>query len=83
MYNLIVTPRAQHRLKEIKKLYREEVKQAIEELQQDPFIGKPLTEDLTGRYSYRIHVYRIIYMVDIKDKIVNIIAADHRATVYS
>jgi mRNA-degrading endonuclease RelE of RelBE toxin-antitoxin system len=38
--------------------------------------------ELTGKFSFRVGVYRIIYKVNKKDKVVDILTAGHRATVY-
>lgn len=82
MYSLIISPRAQRGLKRIRELYEQEVQHSIEELKEDPFAGKELADELIGKHSYRIDVYRIIYKVNKKDKIIYILAADHRSIVY-
>ncbi|MEK7517161.1 MAG: type II toxin-antitoxin system RelE/ParE family toxin, partial [Patescibacteria group bacterium] len=66
----------------IKKIYQTAILSALEELREDPYVGKPLSKDLTGRFSYKISVYRIIYKVRERDKVVNILSAGHRSTVY-
>jgi len=40
------------------------VKSRIEELQEDPYVGKPLERELAGYYSYRAKRFRIIYRID-------------------
>ena len=82
MYSLTLSPRARKALRKISTLYKQEVVNAIEELKEDPFSGKALRDDLTKRYSYKIGVYRIIYTINQKDKLVSIISAGHRAMVY-
>lgn len=82
MYQLKLTGRAKKELKNIKKIYEATISSALEEIKEDPFIGKALTRELTDRFSFKVGVYRIIYRVNKKDKIVNILTAGHRATVY-
>lgn len=82
MYKLIVAPQAKKELKVIKILYRQAVEIALLELSEDPFIGKPLTRELTEKYSYKISTYRIIYKINTKDKIVKILSAGHRSQIY-
>ncbi len=82
MYQIIVAPTAKKGLKTIAKIYRKGIAEAIETLKDDPYSGKPLTRELTGKYSYKIGVYRVIYKIDKKDKIVYVIDAGHRATIY-
>jgi len=55
----------------------------FEELKEDATIGKPLTRELTGRFSLRVGVYRIIYTVNKTDEIVHVITAGHRSVVYN
>lgn len=82
MYRIIVAPEAKKGLKTIAKIYRKGITEAIEALKDDPRLGKPLTRELTGRYSYKVGVYRVIYKINDKDKVVYIINAGHRATIY-
>ncbi len=82
MYHIIISPTAKKGLKTIAKIYRKGITESIDALSDDPFSGKPLTRELTGRYTYKVGVYRIIYKINKKDKVVYIINAGHRATIY-
>lgn len=82
MYCIIISPEAKKGLKTIAKIYRKAVAETIEALKDDPHLGKPLTRELTGRYAYKIHVYRIIYKINHRDKIVYILTTGHRGTIY-
>ena len=83
MYLIIISPKARKRIKEMSRRHQEIIGEIVKELQEDPLsMGKPLTRNLTGRFSYRIGVYRIIFKINLEDKIVNILTAGHRATVY-
>ena len=83
MYKLIVAPKALKRLHKIFRLHqREAFREIIRELKEDPFVGKPLQEELTNRFAYKTGAFRILYTIDIKDKTVTILNAGHRATVY-
>ncbi len=82
MYRLIISPQAKKELKKIKKTYTVAVRLAFAEIKEDFSIGKPLTRDLTGRYSYRVGTYRIIYQVNQKDHVIYILTAGHRSSVY-
>ncbi|OGM25896.1 hypothetical protein A2962_00425 [Candidatus Woesebacteria bacterium RIFCSPLOWO2_01_FULL_39_61] len=83
MYELRISAQARKRLKQISKRRQAAVLSAIREIKEDPFIGKPLTRELTGRFSYKLGVFRIIYKVNKKDKIIEIITVGHRVTVYN
>ncbi|MEK7079310.1 MAG: type II toxin-antitoxin system RelE/ParE family toxin [Patescibacteria group bacterium] len=82
MYNIIVSAQAKKELKRISKSYKEPFIIALQEIKENPLIGKPLTRELTGKFSYKVGAYRIIYKIKEKDKIIQVITAGHRARVY-
>lgn len=82
MYSITISPQAKKELKSISKLYRKAIARAIDDLSEDPFLGKPLTREPTGKLSYRVGVYRVVYKVSEEDKKVYIISAGHRRDVY-
>lgn len=82
MYKLVIAPQAQKELKKIPKRYKYSIRLVLKELRQDPSIGKKLGRELTGKFSIKIGVYRIIYKVSEKDKIIYVPTAGHRSTVY-
>ena len=82
MYKLHIASRAVKELRKISRIHQEAIISVFKELREDPFIGKPLTRELSGKFSYKVGVYRIIYKVNNQDKIVQILTAGHRSTVY-
>ena len=82
MYKVLITAKAKKELKQIAKKHQEALLLAFEDLKEDPHIGKPLTRELTRRYSYRVGVFRIIYTINRKDKKIDILSAGHRGIVY-
>lgn len=82
MYKLHIAANARKELKKISQIHQEAIVSALKELREEPFIGKPLTRELTGKFSCRVGVYRIIYKVSSQDKIVQILTAGHRSVVY-
>ncbi len=82
MYQLIIAPQAQKELKVIKKSFGQPISIALQELKEDPNIGKPLSRDFSGKFSFKVGPYRIIYSVNKKDRIIRILSAGHRATIY-
>lgn len=83
MFELRISTKAKKQIKRLKKEYQLEVLEALDVIKEDPLLGKSLERELVRRFSYRFGVYRIIYMVNTKDNIVNIIEADHRERVYN
>jgi mRNA interferase RelE/StbE len=82
MYKLRISSRAEKEIKKISHPHQNAIVLALAEIKEEPFLGKPLTRELTGRFSYRVGIYRIIYKVNKKDKTIDILTAGHRATVY-
>lgn len=82
MYQIKLTGKAKKELKSIKKNYEAAIDSALEELKENPFAGKPLINEFIGKYSYKIDVYRIIYKISRKDRMIIVLTAGHRATVY-
>lgn len=82
MYKLHIFPKAKRELKNISIRHQKVILEALKDLEENPFIGKPLTRELSGRFSYRVGNYRIIYGIRKKDKLVEIFTAGLRATIY-
>lgn len=83
MFKIKLSAKAKRELKNLSKLDKLRVGEIIEELKEDPLIGKPLKRELSGRYSYRVGTYRVIYKVNQEDKIVQVLSAGHRGVVYN
>jgi len=82
MYKLRISSRAENEIKKISYPHQKAIILALAEIKEEPFLGKPLTRELTGKFSFRVGVYRIIYKVNKKDKVIDILTAGHRVTVY-
>ncbi|MBL7036835.1 type II toxin-antitoxin system RelE/ParE family toxin [Candidatus Microgenomates bacterium] len=82
MYKLLVSFKARKELKKISIFHKNAILDTLQTLKEDPFLGKPLTRNMSGKFSYRVGVYRIIYRINKKDRWVNILSAGHRSVVY-
>ena len=84
-YKLQLTRQAESSLERMARhepdLYKRVV-QVLEDLQHDPFQGKPLKGQLKGRYSYRVGTYRIIYTVFRNQLLIVVIDIGHRRDIY-
>lgn len=58
------------------------VKSALNELGENPFLGKELHGDLISFRSYRFMRHRIIYRINSEDKTVFVWAIGHRPDIY-
>ena len=83
MFKIKISARARKELKLISRLHQEAIRESILGLKNEYDLGKPLARELKGAFSLRVGVYRIIYRVNEKDKVIKITTAGHRAIVYS
>ena len=83
MFKVRLTAKAKRQLKKLSIQDRISVGEIIEDIKDNPVIGKSLERELSGKYSYRVGIYRIIYKVDTEDNVVVILEADYRGRIYN
>ena len=83
MYKIRITARAKRELKNLSRKNFIAIGLVLEDLKENPYIGKKLERELNKRFVYRVGVYRIIYKIFEKGLIVEIISAGHRSTIYN
>jgi mRNA interferase RelE/StbE len=49
----------------------------IRKLAESPKMGRPLREELSGKWSLRVGNYRVIYTIDEKEKAVIVYSVGH------
>ena len=57
-------------------------KEALKALKANPLSGKPLEGDLKELYSLRFMRYRIVYAIDMAEKVVWVYGIGHRSKIY-
>jgi mRNA-degrading endonuclease RelE of RelBE toxin-antitoxin system len=82
-YRLRIPASAKKQLNGLKKKDRKSAYYILEELNDDPFVGKVLGRDLAGRFSYRVGNFRVVYVIRRKDRIVEILWVKHRSVAYN
>jgi mRNA-degrading endonuclease RelE of RelBE toxin-antitoxin system len=80
--DIIIAPEALKKLKRISLGDRKKIEQKIKLLQSDPFSGKVLLGEWSGRRSLRAWPLRIIYTIDTELQIIYIRHIDYRGNVY-
>lgn len=83
MFKLFISPKAERQIKQLKEEYRLEIIEVLLEIREDPLLGKPLSRELSRRFVFKFRSYRIIYKVNLKDQIIDILDADHRGKIYN
>jgi len=69
-------------LEDLPRKHRTQVENGLEDLSEDPYVGKALTGELKGYWSFRVGMYRIIYVIRRKEVVVEVLRIHHRKEVY-
>ena len=80
--NVALSSKARKQLRKLPRTEGLKVARKLQELDQIPFAGKPLTGKLKGLYSLRAWPYRIVYDVDTHRQAVTIHTIEHRQSAY-
>lgn len=76
------TPEASRLISHLHPENKKQIKKALSLLQQNPYIGDDLQEELSGFKSLKPKRYRILYKVDDATKTIEIYYIGHRRDVY-
>ena len=76
------TPEASRLLSKLHPENKKLIKQALAELQQNPYTGKNLHEELSGFKSLRMKQYRAIYNIDEDNRFIQVYHIGRRRDVY-
>ena len=82
MYELILQGKPERFLKKLDKLNQERIIRKLEELKNNPKLGKPLTGNLAGLWSLRIGDCRAIYQIKKSELLVLVLKIGHRKDIY-
>lgn len=83
MFELLISRRASNQLKKLPKEHQKALILAFEEIIEEPLLGKPLTDELSAQFSFRVGAYRIVYKVNQKDNKILVLRVGHRGKVYN
>ncbi len=82
MWTLKLSPQASRFYESLTGKHKLQVAHAFDRLGTDPHIGKLLKGDLKGYWSYRVGIYRIIYIIRNAEVVIEILRIQHRKEVY-
>jgi len=80
--DLILSPNALKQLRKIGKKDQDRVERKLTQLTDNPHCGKPLRGKLEGQRSIKAWPLRIIYRVNTRKRVVEILDVDYRGGVY-
>ena len=82
MYHIEITDKAKKKFEKLPNNWQRKIGKTINSLAIDPYRGKKLHGDYEGQYSIRAWPYRIIYMIDNHQIMVNVLDLGHRKDIY-
>ncbi len=82
VHKVVFTDEARKQIAKLDQQRKIQIKEAVEKIAANPDSGKPLTNLLKGRFSFRVGDYRIIYKVFKHEVLVLILTIGHRREVY-
>ena len=82
IYRVIYTEEAAKRIGKLDSAIKERIRKAISRISEHPELGKPLTGLLSGRWSYRVGDWRILYKIRKSELVILVLTVGHRSSVY-
>ena len=82
IYRIAASNRFSKDFQKLDRTLQSRVSREIENLADNPYYGKALKGELEKRYSLRIGEYRVIYLIDNRDKVIQLITVRQRGKAY-
>ncbi|MBI2343104.1 MAG: type II toxin-antitoxin system RelE/ParE family toxin [Deltaproteobacteria bacterium] len=82
MWTLRLSEQAQRFYSSLSGKHQIQMAHGLDRLVENPHLGKSLRGELRGYWSYRVGVYRIIYVIRRQEIIVEVLRIHHRKEVY-
>jgi len=81
-FKIRFTPEASRLITKFHPENKQLLKQALNNLRQNPYLGDDLQEELHGFKSFKLKRYRILYNINEEKKIIQVYYVGHRRDVY-
>jgi len=81
-FRIRFTPEAARCISRLHPHHKKLIRKSLNELQQDPFAGDDLQDELAGLKSFKPARFRIIYSVDDTLRLIKVFYIGHRRDVY-
>ena len=82
-YEILLSEEAAKFLRKLDHGVKEQIKKRLYKLKDTPELGKPLSYSLSGLWSLRIDIYRVIYRIEKERKVIFVSSIGHRKNIYS
>jgi len=83
MYRIIFDRQAAKFFRKLDRNIQERIGKKIQNLSENPELGKPLLGRMSGFWSLRIDDYRVIYQIKKSELIILVLKIGHRKDVYN
>ncbi|HEX7926039.1 MAG TPA: type II toxin-antitoxin system RelE/ParE family toxin [bacterium] len=80
-FRLRIAPRIARRIAKLHPDVKRRIRDALVDMARAPDAGKPLRDELTGQWTWRVGRYRVIYRI-VPGGIIDIVTVGERRTVY-
>ena len=81
-YAVRIPPEVEAFVRHLHPRLKKTIRHALEALEENPYLGKPLTEQLRGFFSLRASHYRIIYRIKAREVLIEVVDIAERKIVY-
>lgn len=81
-YRLLYSETSRRQIKKLHPRLKSVIKSKIEQIQDDPYVGRVLERELSGYLSFRTKRYRIIYRILEDQRVIHIDYVGHRKDIY-
>jgi mRNA interferase RelE/StbE len=81
-YRARYTPEAARLIRKLHPEIKKDIREGIRRLLNDPLLGYPLHDELSGYRSLRVRTYRVIYQIDDEDTTLDVVFVGPRRNVY-
>ena len=82
IFDIYATKRFQKEFNKLEGEVRDRIRKKVAELQDNPYLGIPLTAQFKGKYKLRVGDYRVIYEIDFQNSRIFLVAVGPRKTIY-
>ena len=79
-YRILIPPFVEKTIEVLPPHLKRKIRAALDQIQEDPRLGKPLEDKLEGLRSYRVSRYRIVYRIE--GSLVIVVRVAHRSEAY-
>jgi addiction module RelE/StbE family toxin len=81
-YHARYPPEAARLIRKLHPEIKKDIREGIRRLLNDPLVGHPLHDELSGYRSLRVRTYRVIYQIDDEDTTLDVVFVGPRRNVY-